>query len=460
MLDGKPMAPCPTTNLAALCGNLIVAENPDDPSGRTIPIHVMVIPARSPQPAPDPIFFLAGGPGGSATESFGWTTSTFSRLNAERDFVLVDQRGTGGSNRMVAPEPPDVAGLDETGRDVAIREWVDRVLAELPGDPRFYTTSLAMDDVDVVRAALGYDEINLYGPSYGATAAQYYLRQHEEHVRAVVLDGGTLLDVPIFEWMAVSSQKALDILLARCADDEACAAAYPEVATEFATIETRLAVAPITTKVIDPYSGEPIVLDSLSFASAVHGALVETSLSSKLPALIHQAYLGHWDAVAEAGVAASGGRRPNDDQLVMATVIRCSEAWARYDPAEVERLGAGTYGLAVHVAAAQAQRETCRYVPAGVIPLDDGSPVRSNVPVLLLVGEADPQDPPANVADAPEELPNSRTVVVPGAGHTVGHLACMPSIVADFIDAGTAKGLDVSCAATDVPLPPFLILPD
>ena len=460
MLDGKPMTPCPIAYLAAVCGHLTVAENPDEPSGRSIPIRVMVIPARSTQPAPDPVFFLAGGPGGSATESFTWTTSTFSRLNAVHDFVLVDQRGTGGSNRMVAPEPPDLAGLDESARDAAAREWVDNVLADLGGDPRFYTTSLAMEDVDAVRAALGYDQINLYGPSYGATAAQYYVRQHEEHVRAVVLDGGTLLDVPIFERMAVSSQRALDILFERCANDAACHTAYPEIAAEFAAIEDRLADAPITTDVIHPYSGDPIVFDPLSFASAVHSALVEPPLSSKLPALIHLAYLGQWDAVAEAGVAASGGGQPNDDQLVMAAVIRCSEAWARYDPAEVERLGDGAYGLAGYIAAARAQQQSCRYIPSGVVPSDDGSPVRSTVPVLLLVGEADPQDPPANVADAPEELPNSRTVVVPGAGHTVGHLGCMPSIVAAFIEAGTVNGLDVSCAATGVPLPPFRLLPD
>jgi pimeloyl-ACP methyl ester carboxylesterase len=455
LLDGQPMRACRLHGGAALCGTLTVAENPDDPTARQIDLNVAVIPARGPDPEPDPLFMLAGGPGGAAIDSFGWSFSTFSRLNATRDFVLVDQRGTGGSNRLVAPPSPDVTGMDEATRDATIRSWVADVRAELPGDPRFYTTSLAMDDIDAVREALGYERINLYGPSYGATAAQYYLRQHEEHVRAVVLDGGTLLDVPIFERIAANSQRALDLLFRRCVADPACQPAFPDLEAEFEAVVARLAEAPVSTPIIHPGSGEPIVFDSTTFAAGVHSALVDASFSSRLPALIHLAFLERWDAVAEAIAQANVGQAAGDDQLVMSAVIRCSEAWARYDPAEVQRLGAGSYSLDLQLEGARAQAESCRYVPDGVVPGDDAEPVRSDVPVLLVVGDADPQDPPPNVEDAPVELPNSLTVVVPGMGHTVGHLGCMPSIIVNFFEAGTVDGLDVSCAATGVPIPPF-----
>ena len=457
LLDGQPMRACSLHGRAALCGKLAVAEDPDDPSGRKIDLNVAVIPARDPDPEPDPLFMLAGGPGGAAIESFGWSFSTFSALNATRDFVLVDQRGTGGSNRLVSPTPPDVTGMDEPTRDSTIKAWVADTLAALPGDPRFYTTSVAMDDLDAVRAALGYDRINLYGPSYGATAAQYYLRQHEEHVRAVVLDGGTLLDVPIFERIAASSQRALDLLFSRCAADPACQAAFPDLESEFNAIVARLAKEPVSTSITHPGTGDPIVFDPTTFASGVHSALVDASISSRLPALIHLAFLEQWDAVSQAIVEATAGQAAGEDQLVMSTIIRCSEAWARYDPAEVERVGAGSYSLDLQLAGARSQAETCRYAPRGIVPADDAEPVRSDVPVLLVLGEADPQDPPANVEDAPEELPNSLTVVVPGMGHTVGHLGCMPSIIVDFFEAGSVDGLDVSCAATGVPVPPFWI---
>ena len=457
LLDGRPMRTCRLHGGAALCGTLAVPENPNDPSGRQIDLNVAVIPARSAEPEPDPVFMLAGGPGGAAIDTFGWTFNMFSRLNATRDFVLVDQRGTGGSNRLVSPTSPDVTGMDEPTRDSTIKAWVADTLAAMPGDPRFYTTSLAMDDVDAVREALGYDKINLYGPSYGATAAQYYLRQHEEHVRAAVFDGGTLLDVPVFERMAANSQHALDLLFGRCDADAACHAAFPDLESEFDAVLDRLTAEPVSTTIVHPGSGEPIVFDTTTFAAGVHSALIDASTSSRLPALLHLAFLGQWDAVAEAIVQAAGGQASDEEQLAMSAIIRCSEAWARYDPAEVERTGAGSYALALQLAGARAQADSCRYIPAGVVPADDAEPVRSDVPVLLVLGEADPQDPESNVEDAPTELPNSLTVVVPGMGHTVAHLGCMPSIVVAFIEAGTVDGLDVSCAATGVPYPSFWI---
>jgi pimeloyl-ACP methyl ester carboxylesterase len=455
-LGDRLMRPCTLAARPALCGSLGVPENPANPTGREIELRVVLVPARSSDPMPDPLFLLAGGPGGSATESFGWSLSTFSALNEDRDFVLVDQRGTGGSNRLVFPPMPDMTGMSVASREEATKAWLEDALASMPGDPRFYTTSLAMDDIDAVRAALGYDRINLYGPSYGATAAQYYLRQHEDHVRAVVLDGGTLLDVPLFELIAANTQRALDLLFERCAADAACHAAYPALETDFATARAALAEAgTIEVDVINPATGEPAVFESAGFGSAVQTALLDPTVSSQLPALIHQAALGDWTTVARAALAASSGQRPDSDRLAMSDVIRCSEAWARYDPDEVARLGAGSVNLDDQLAIARAQAETCRYLPAGVVPANDAEPVRSAVPVLLVVGEADPQDPPSNIADASAELPNSLTVIVPGMGHTVGHLGCMPSIITAFLEAGVVDGLDASCVAGGVPLPTF-----
>lgn len=113
----------------------------------------------------------------------------------------------------------------------------------------------------------------------------------------------------------------------------------------------------------------------------------------------------------------------------------------------------------VTIKSAVAQAETCRHVPKGIVPANDSEPVRSDTPVLIVLGEADPQDPATNVADAPIELPRSKTVVVPGQSHTVGSRGCMPTIVTAFIQAGTVDGLDVSCAATDVPPTPFRTAP-
>jgi pimeloyl-ACP methyl ester carboxylesterase len=451
LLAGTPMTACGISGAQAVCGELRVPEDRANPGGRNIDLRVMVVPTASATPSPDPVFMLAGGPGGAATETFGWAPATFAGLHADRDFVFVDQRGTGGSNRLVIPSLPDLHGLSEA----EITAKVQAALEQLPGDPRFYTTYAAMDDLDAVREALGYDKINLYGPSYGATAAQYYMRQHGDHVRAVVLDGGTLLDVPLLEQMPASSQRALEILFARCDGDTACRGAFPNLRSEFAGVLSQLNRQSVQTRTPYPHTGEPIIMDVRTFAGLVHGSLADVRRLGDLPSLIHAAYLGDWEVLARAIRAGVPPPGSDTQQLVMSQVIRCSEAWARFDPIEVARLGIGSYGREAMIQNASAQAETCRYAPAGLVPEDDARPVSSNVPTLLIVGEADPQDPPANIADAAVELPNSTTVIVPGQSHTVGHLGCMPSIIAAFIQAGSGVGLDVSCAATGVPLPPF-----
>lgn len=449
------MTPCVAGDASAVCGTLRVLEDRSNPASRRIDVRVAVIPAVAAVPKADPLFPLDGGPGQAATEDLGWTASVFDGIHAERDIVLVDQRGTGGSNRLVVADAPDTTGLTEAEATKKIQAWRDKVLADLPADPRFYTTSAAMDDLDEVRAALGYETINLYGPSYGATAALYYLRQHEDRVRAVVLDGGTLLDVPIFERVAPNSQHALDVVLRRCAADSACHAAFPDLSGDLATALTRVQQHPVTTSIPAPGSNEPLVIDEMSLTGAIHGALLDVNTLGSVPLLVHAAGRGEWDRVARMIAAAMEPESATSETLLMSIEIRCSEAWARFDPIQTDRAGGNSYLRNLEVRTAEEQLVRCKYAPSAAVPADDGVPVTSDRPVLLVLGEADPQNPLPNVADAPKDFPNSMTVVVPGQAHTVAHLGCMPSIVESFIGAGTVTGLDVSCAATGVPLPPF-----
>ncbi len=455
-LDGEPLAPCTLGSIPALCGSLSVPEDPAAPAGRSIDLRVAVVPALAPTPEPDPLFMLAGGPGGAATTNLPWAANTFRGIHATRDIVLVDQRGTGESNLHLLDDLPDLAPLTDDEVEATLADWIDASLEDFEGDPRTYTTSVAMDDLDAVRQALGYERINLWGASYGATAAQYYLRQHGDRVRSVVLDGPTLLDVPIFERLPIASQRALDLLFDRCAADEACAAAYPDPSADLERVLSALAKQPITTGVTSPVTGQPLVLDGMTVSGAIHGALLDATSAASIPLVLRMGAAGEWDAVASAILAASGGRPVTDDMPLMSAIIRCSEAWARWRPDVTADLGRDTYIVELQVRQARAQEIGCAHAPEGVVPPDDAAPVRSDVPVLLIVGEADPQDPPANVADAPAWFPNSRTVVVPGHGHTVSHQGCLPRIVDAFVEAGTADDLDASCVDEGgVPLPTF-----
>ena len=458
VLAGKAMTPCLVqgeipvkAEVAGVCGTLDVLEDRSDPSGRRIALRVAVIPALAADPRPDPFFAVAGGPGDAGTQFFAWLPGLYAGIHATHDIVLVDQRGTGASNALSLPAAPDTSGLSATDADASLSAWSRDALAALDADPRLYTSTVAADDLDDVRDALGYDTIDLYGTSYGGTLIQYYLRQHADHVRVAVLDGSTPLDVPVFERMATNSQAALDLLLARCAMDPACHAAFPELASEWSTLVGQLAIG-VSTTIVDPETGAHAVADLLMIGPSLHDALRTASAAAQIPLAIHLAAGDEWEAATQLVPASTGG----GPMLVMAQEILCSEAWARFDPAEVARAGAGSYALPSMLARAEAQATRCRYLPKGLVSADDASPIRTTIPMLWLTGDGDPQDPPAHLADVTSQEPNSLILVMPAQEHVVGHLGCGPAVIAAFIDAGTTAGLDTSCIAQGAaPSPTF-----
>jgi pimeloyl-ACP methyl ester carboxylesterase len=443
-------------SVKAECGTVQVYEDRSGMTGKKIDLRVAVIRAKGSDPLPDPVFFLAGGPGGAATGQWASAAKLFPTLNEQRDFVLVDQRGTGGSNRLLCPPlPEDIFSMSPEDAQAASLEYGKECMEELGSSARFYTTNYAMDDLDDVRAALGYDVINLYGGSYGATAAQVYLKQHEERVRTVILDGATLLDVPIFEMVGKNRQRALDMVFDRCAADTACSAAYPNLRDEFEAVLERLRKEPVTTTIINPLTREPIVYTASAFHGTINWTLFSAGQVAHLPYLIHQAYGGDFEPLA---AAYAGGQPVSTEAMrqVMYYSIVCNEGWARWSPEEAARNSAGIYFESEEVNQARLMEQGCKLVPKADLPPGFNDPVRSEVPVLLMLGDADPQDPEGNVADAPEELPNSMTVVVPGQGHGVVQYGCLPNLAAAFVNNGTTEGLDTSCVG-DISIPPFVV---
>jgi pimeloyl-ACP methyl ester carboxylesterase len=425
-----------------------VYENRAAGSGRIIDLRVAVIKASGTDPAPDPIFFLSGGPGGAATEDAAQGQQFPVDLSERHDLVFVDQRGTGGSHRVALPPSPDLTGMSQAQMESTIATWAAKVLREIDMDPRFYTTSIAMDDLDEVRAALGYQKINLFGHSYGATAAQYYLRQHEASVRTVVLSGGSLLDTPLFELWTVNGQHALDQTFARCAADPACQAAFPEVRTEFSALLTRLNEKPVTQTFVNPADQQTasVTYTGDLLAEVVRVMTLDEQNAVRIPRLIHRAYaLDDWRGInaffARYGVGDWGSQ-------IMERVIRCSEKWAVFSPQEVARLGKGTYLEGWYNKLAGEHALACGLTPKGETPEGMDAQPHSNVPVLLFNGAADPQNPPENVAGSQKLWPNSLALVEPYQGHWLSErseIYCRWSIMTEFIENGSTVGLDTSC---------------
>ena len=327
--------------------------------------------------------------------------------------------------------------------DAALKAWVAKYLSGIDMDPQFYTTSAAMDDLDEIRQALGYDKINLFGYSYGATAAQYYLRQHEEAVRTVTLGGGSLLDKPVFERWAKSGQQALDKVFDRCQADAKCQAAFPNLRTEFTALLARLAEKPVT---VSSSAGD-IIYTPDYLAPVIRLMTKDVKNVRSLPLLIHRAYQENdWKGITQF-IIGNGNYEWWSPQL-MEHVIRCGEKWAAFDPKEVARLGEGSYLKGFDVWLAQNQALSCQYTPRGVMPEGTDPQPGSQAPVLILNSEMDPIDPPDNMEGAKALFPNSAALVLPNIGHSISDysaISCMWSIENEFIQSGSADGLHTDC---------------
>src|SRR5688572_173885 len=215
--------------IEAFCGTYQVWENRAAKSGRKISLKMVLIPALSPNPKPDPVFFFAGGPGQAASPLAGNLVDD--ELRKDRDFIFIDQRGTGEPDRLFCSLGGHDDDLQSYFREMfpvdAVRKCREKL--EKKADLTLYTTDLAVDDFDEIRAWLGYGKINLIGGSYGTRAAQVYMKRHPKSVRATVITGVAPMDEPLSLSHAANGQRSLDTLLGWCEKDEACHAKFPAI---------------------------------------------------------------------------------------------------------------------------------------------------------------------------------------------------------------------------------------
>jgi pimeloyl-ACP methyl ester carboxylesterase len=423
-------------------------------SGRTIDLKIVVLPALGNDPQPDPVFFLAGGPGQGAAQMAPTVGRMFRRVQEARDVVLVDQRGTGESNPLDCRDSGDsLAALDEPRARVLAR--LKDCLASLDADPRLYTTPIAVDDLDEVRRYLGYERINLYGGSYGTRAALVYLSRHEPAVRAVVLDGVAPTDMRLPLFFARDAQRAFDRLVADCAADPLCAQKYPRLDERFRVLMERLDDSPVRTTLVHPRTGvaEEVTVTGEFVAAAVFGALYSPLTSSVLPELIARAERGDFQGLlALSSLSASGSENMS---VGMQLSVICSEDYPRITPSQIKEAYRGT---AFAGRLLSGRLEACAFWPRGQVDPSYYEPVRSAVPVLVLSGELDPVTPPHWGDSVLPHLSNARHVVVPATGHNAIATGCGMHLVEEFIERGSAEGLDTHCTQS-IERPPFFVTP-
>jgi pimeloyl-ACP methyl ester carboxylesterase len=454
-----PLRPCklPGIDETLLCGKLAVFENRETRTGRTIDLNVVVLPALDGNRTETPLFHLEGGPGVAATGIAGFYAKEGADYRRHRDVVLVDQRGTGESNPLTAPartrSPQDY--LNEMYPVDYVKTM--REALEKRADLTQYTTSIAMDDLDDVRAWLGYERINLFGLSYGTRAVLVYMRQHPNRVRSAILTGvaPTYLKMPLYH--ARTAKRALDLLFAECAADDTCHHAFPNLDRDWETVLEKLGREPARVEYSPADQRAPVTgeIQRDVFAEKIRNRMYSRESASRVPLLIHRAAEGDFAPFLKAVIPAD---RSKADFIAdgMYLSVTCAEDVPFIDQEEAAKANAGNPFGNYRVAQ---QTRACGLWPRGQIPAGYHEPVRSDIPTLIISGQVDPVTPPERGEEVASQLPNARHLVIARAAHDLDGLInveCLDKVMLEFLAKGNAKELDTACIES-VKAPAFVV---
>jgi pimeloyl-ACP methyl ester carboxylesterase len=430
----------------ARCGALEVPLDPAAPDGAKIELFVARLGGFSPEPRPDPLLLIAGGPGQSTVDFYLQLRGAFELARRDRDIILVDQRGTGRSAEGFACEVPDDLSLD-TAAPEDLDRVIDACVAELEHNPRFYTTSVAVQDLERVRAALGVEQWNVYGVSYGTRVAQHYLRRYPERVRSLVLDGIVPPPLALGPDVAREAQRALEQIFARCAAEEQCGARFAALPQLFAEVLVRLDAG-----VADETDPPPI--SALELRTLIRFMSYNAATVALLPVLISEAHAGNYSPLA--GQARTLLRElPESLSFPMSNSVMCAEDAPFVSDTATGGLETTYLGTGIM----DGIKLICGRWPLGAVDADFKTPVVSETPALLLSGEYDPITPPSYAERVKTEgLRNSAHLIGRGQGHGMVGVGCVPRLLRSFLEQPVPAELDASCMLREPPTPFFLSL--
>jgi pimeloyl-ACP methyl ester carboxylesterase len=428
------------------------------------------VPALARKPEPDPVFVLAGGPGQSATDVGGLVFPLFAKINRERDIVFVDQRGTGGSNPLSCAEETASSNVgdmfDPATVDARVAACAKRLAAK--ADLTRYTTSIAMRDLDEVRARLGYERIDLWGGSYGTRAALEYARQFPQRVRSMTLDGVAPAWQKLPISLGVDAYATIGTMVGACAHDAGCSKQYPELAAQVDKLLDRLDGGDAQTTVANPVTGrrQTIRVTAGGLAALLRAPLYASLTASLLPAAVTQAAGGDFDALAALTYSLAGEL---DEHLAlgMHLSVVCSEDMPAISSADLEAVRAeGLHSAfdgrpdrfaAIYLAQ---YRRLCAQWPSTTAPPAffetlAGKPGAA-IPTLLLSGGIDPATPPAHADEVARAMTHAAHLVAPNVGHGVSLQGCAPDLIEKFVKNADPKAIDGACLRA-IPRPLFFV---
>ncbi len=448
---------------SAECATWLRPLDPANPTAGDISLFVARIKSSAPTPATDAVTLINGGPGAASTELYVDMADALAPLRRDRDIILVDQRGTGRSSSLQCEDPtqqPNSATADEFAFEspAAMRWFGATCRAQLPFDPAFFTTSIAVQDLEALRIAAGYEQLNLYGVSYGTRVAQHYARRYPDAVRTLTIDGVLPPPLAMGPMVPLNAQRALDSIIARCSADQACHAAFPNLAEDFVRLSKELKQQTVTVTVADPYRGQQreVTLGYAHLAITIRLMAYATETSSLIPLIISEAAnAGNFVPIAtqalqmetQLGATMSYG---------MHFAVVCTEDVPFLSMTEAEQIAVATTYLGLEQVSSL--QEVCANWPQGTADSNIKDPWQSDLPTLILSGEFDPITIHEYGTEVARSLSNHNHVIVPGHGHGVLTRGCVPQIFSNFVDTAAPAELDASCVNRLGPEPFFIDL--
>ncbi|WP_313913927.1 alpha/beta hydrolase [Tahibacter sp.] len=445
---------------AAWCADFSQPENRAQPDGPRIAFRLALIRSDAVPVKSDPLVLLAGGPGQAATESWSQVAGALALARRARHVILLDQRGTGGSNALRCEDDTAKQGGDvvkaahahapaAAGARAMTQDCLRRIQAN--ADATQYTTSIAVEDLEALRQALGGVQYNLIGISYGTRVAQQYTRRHPQGVRSLVLDGVAPNEVVLGADFARSLDDALRARFALCDAAAACRERFGDVYKDLYALRARLKESPLAVTLRDPQTFALLsaTLDADTFAGLVRLYAYAPETAALLPLAIHEAAAGNAAPLmgqanlitADLGATLTSG---------MGLSVICAED-ADLLVAQPEQAA-----LILGDDFTAALRTQCEVWPRGQRPADFHEPLKSDIPSLLLSGQYDPVTPARYGDQVAKGLSRSRHLVAPGQGHNVIGRGCIPRLLARFIDKLETDTLDAGCVG-DMGATPFFL---
>jgi pimeloyl-ACP methyl ester carboxylesterase len=431
------------------CGTLISPENYAQTNGVQIDVNFVVLPAIDSSQEKLPLMFLAGGPGQAAAELAGHIYNGFNEIRKTRDLILIDQRGTGKSHPLECEEPLEVDPYTGVSEDFSVSD-IEHCLSQVTGELSQYNSENAIRDFDAVRAALGHQQVHIYGGSYGTRAGLVYMRMFPTSIKSVVLDSVGPIEVPI-GLFGQSAEQSFKKLIENCQREESCAAQYPNLVKEFSEVSEKLAQSSVSVDIAHPRLGTKTTfnINQDKFISTIQMQLYSMQTRSLVPLLIHQAYLGDYKPLAGLIAQSEGGMGV---YTVLHFNIVCNEDYPKISES-MKRADANNNfakGLSLEMVG-----KVCSAWPKYQPSSDFYQTVTADIPTLILSGDLDPVTPASNGEKSNDSLPNSHHIIAKNNAHIVASTSCGISIVNEFLEKQTPKGLDESCLQ-DIPEETFM----